>query len=43
MILAFSFNECIFLDLVKRGVLILVGEIWHYRNGYYYYYYYNFN
>ena len=25
------------LDLVKRSVLILVGEIWRYRNDHYYY------
>ena len=26
------------LDLVKRSMLILVGEIWRYRNDHYYYY-----
>ena len=31
-----------FLDLLKRSVLTLVGEIWRYKNDrcYYYYYYY---
>ena len=29
-----------FVDLVKRSVLTLVGEIWRYRNDHYYYYYY---
>ena len=29
-----------FVDPVKRGVLILVGEIRRYRNDRYYYYYY---
>ena len=28
-----------FVDLVKRSVLTLVGEIWRYRNDHYYYYY----
>ena len=31
---------CIFVDLVKRSALTIVGEIWHYRNDCYYYYYY---
>ena len=29
---------CIFVDLVKRSTLTVVGEIWCYRNDCYYYY-----
>ena len=34
-----GFNVYIIVDLVKCGVLTLVGEIWCYRNDLYYYYY----
>ena len=33
----------IFVDLVKRIVLTLVSEIWHYGNDRYYYYYYYYS
>ena len=35
-----KFNVYIIVDLVKRGVHILVGETRHYKNYLYYYYYY---
>ena len=35
-VLFLRFNVCIFTDIVKHGVFILVGEIWRYRNDRYY-------
>ena len=38
-VLMYTFVVAVVVDLVKRGVLTLVGEIQHYRNDRYYYYY----
>ena len=40
IILFWRFYAYIFVDVVKRGVLILVGEIQCYRHDLYWYYYY---
>ena len=40
IILFWRFYACIFVDLVKRGELILVGEMRCYRHDLYWYYYY---
>ena len=34
-----GFNVHVIVDLVKRGVLTLLGDIRRYRNDRYYYYY----
>ena len=39
MIVYLRFYEHVFVDLVTRGVLTLVGEIRRYRNDRYYHYY----
>ena len=36
-VLMYTFVVAVVVDLVKRGVLTLVGEIQHYRNDSYYY------